>query len=61
MGEQSHIVFSLLLKYNFTCFFQWVLDMEGLRVRLLEKTVFRRIFRPEIKEVTGGWRKLCTQ
>jgi len=26
--------------------------MEGLRVRLLEKTVFRRIFRPKIKEVT---------
>ena len=35
--------------------------MEGLRVSLLEKTVFRRIFRPKIQEVTGGWRKLCSQ
>jgi hypothetical protein len=32
--------------------------MEGLRVRLLEKIVFRRIFRPKIKEVTGGWKKI---
>jgi hypothetical protein len=35
--------------------------MEGLKVRLLEKTLFGRIFRPKIKEVTGRWRKLCKQ
>jgi hypothetical protein len=35
--------------------------MEGLKVRLLEKTVFRRIFGPKIKKITGGWRRLRKQ
>jgi hypothetical protein len=29
------------------------------RLRMFENNVLRRVFRPKIGEVTGGWRKLC--
>jgi hypothetical protein len=34
---------------------------EGHRLRLSENRVPRRIFKPLRDEVTGGWRKLCSE
>ena len=34
---------------------------EERRLRLLENSVLRRVFRPKRDEVTGEWRKLCNE